>query len=425
MDKQNMEQFPEGQKDRYTLIINYPVLLAGGIETGLVAVMRHFLREGHRVIWITTREYSGNVAFKGLLDNPKLETVIWEKWSRMFGIPRISFQKEERVIMLSCCAMHYVIGEELKRRADVREFKHYYLVSHFTGEEYYPDQFMKTGLIKNALYRYWQKILTRMVDNDCLRGFAPEHLENYEAYYHVSVPDKAQKILPDFDGGDMCFDVENTEAREKERSDRFVITTCSRFEFPHKAYILGLVDAFRRLKANYPQVVLQIIGGGEGEAALRQKIFTLPAEMQKDIILTGVVSPDDLPGYYRNSHVIVGVAGAVATGAYCSIPSIVVRHYCDVCEAYGFYEDAWEKSLSEEPGEEITPLLEHCITMSAEEYLRHGEEGFLVELKDREAEPNYFFEQWDAKDTVTVQSLGDRLEGRLLYIITELKNRFD
>lgn len=415
----------ENRKEKYTLIVNYPVLLAGGIETGLAAAMRHFLKEGHRVIWITTTEYCRSVVFRSLAEDPGLETVIWEKWERLLGIPRISFREDERVIMLSCCAMHYVIGEELKRRTKVREFKHYYIVSHFTGEEYYPDLFMKTRPGRKLLYGYWQKVLNRMVENDCLRGFSTEHLENYEDYYHISVADKEKKIIPDFDFGPLQFDEENTGNRERERGERFVISTCARFEFPHKAYILGLVDSFHTLKQKYPQTVLQIIGGGEGEAELKQKIAALPEEIRRDIRLTGVVSPDDLWNYYLDSHVIVGVAGAVAEGAYSSIPALVARHYCSVCETYGFYGDAWEKSLSEEPGEEITPWLERCITMDREEYLRRGREGFLAELKDRDPQPDYFFQQWDARDTVTVRNFGDRLAGRILYVITELKNRFE
>ena len=56
MDKQNAgneKERNEKERNNYTLIINYPVLGAGGIETCLVALMRYYLKQGNRVIWLT------------------------------------------------------------------------------------------------------------------------------------------------------------------------------------------------------------------------------------------------------------------------------------------------------------------------------------------------------------------------------------
>ena len=361
MDKQNAgneKERNEKERNNYTLIINYPVLGAGGIETCLVALMRYYLKQGNRVIWLTTTRYRHNVAFKGLLETPGLEIVIWENWSRLFDAPRIVFGKNERVIMITCRAMHYIAGEALVRKAGTREFKHIYTVAHHSGPAYYPDRRMKTVLGKQLAYWYWKRILMQLVEKNCLFGFAPVQLDNYEAHYHVSIPNKMECLMP-FVGSELGeFDEENAAVREQERKNRFIITTCARFEFPHKGYMLGLVDSFCLLKEKYPHVVLQIIGDGENREALIEKVSNLPDKIRRDIILTGIVSPDNLNGYYKNSHVIVGLAGAIMNGARSGIPSIVVRHNCNECEAYGFYEDAFEKSLCEEPGEDITSLLE-------------------------------------------------------------------
>ena len=415
------------ENKKYTLVINYAVLGAGGIEVALVSLMRYYLREGHRVVWITTSRNRNDVVYKGLLEEPGLEVIIWEKWERLFGIPRISFREDEHVIMITCRAMQYIVGEELKRKAGVPDFRHFYAIAHYTGNEYYPDRYMKTALGKRIAYRYWKKIAERMDANGCLKGFSVEHLEGYEPYYHMSVADKERKLMPGVITEPLCFDEENTSRREQEREDRFVIVTCARFEFPHKGYILGLVDSFCRLKKKYPQAMLQIIGGGEGEPVLQKKIAGIPEEIRRDIELIGIVSPDELERYYKNAHLIVGLAGAIMNGALSGIPSIVVRHSCSVCEAYGFYAEAWEKSLCEEEGEEITPLLEHCVTMSREEYLQRGRDGFQTVQKELETDENEdcYFEQFDPKPAVTVQGFRERILGRALYVIMELKNRFE
>lgn len=422
-------KIPVEETKKETLIINYPNLTAGGIETHLAALMRYYLKEGHRVIWITTSQHYGTVVFKGLTEHPGLEIVIWEKADRYLSLPRIELEENERVIMFSYRAMQYVVGEELKRKAKTREFKHFYAVAHFTGESYYPDSAMKSTLGKQIVYRYWQKILKRMVANNCLMGFATVHLDNYEEYYQVPIANKTEKLVPFQDVEPISFNEQNTRNREQERRENFVITTCTRLEFPHKAYVLGLVDAYCRLKEKYPQVVLQIIGDGTGREKLEEKISTLAQNLRQDIRLTGTVSPDELDDYYKKSHVIVGLAGAIVSGAWSGIPSIVVRHYCDICETYGFIEDAYEQTLSEEKGEEITPFLEHCINMSAEEYLRHALTGF-----DRVQEsygdqpdclPDEYLRKWQTKDTVAVHNLFERIIGRFLYLVLELKNRFE
>lgn len=417
----------EKQREKYTLVINYPCLSAGGIETGLVSMMRYFMSEDHRVVWITTTKHQKEVAFKGITDNPKLEIVISEKCNRYFGTPHIQFQENERVIMITCRAMQYVVGEEIKRRAKTREFKHYYVVAHFTGSEYYPDKYLKSKWAQKLVYNFWKKIVSRLVENDCLRGFSLHHLDSYETYYQIPISDKKKKLWPLFESEDASFDMKNALQRCKERNEKFVITTCSRFEFPHKGYILGLLDAYKTIKAKYPQAALRIIGFGDGEAEVREKVGQLPEKMRADVSLPGMVSPDELERYYKDSHVIVGLAGAVAVGAQSGIPALVVRHYCYACETYGYFDDAFKKTLSEDKGEDIVPFIEHCITMSQEEYLHHAESGYaLISKGSKEtANPTYFFEQYNAKDDLTVRHLWEAAVGRILYIIMELKNRIE
>lgn len=413
-------------EEKYTLVINYPTLSAGGIEVSLAALMRYSLSEGHRVIWITTTHCLQEIAFTGIADDPRLEIVISERWNRYFGVADIRFQESERVVMISCRAMSYIVAEEIKRRARVRSFQHFFTVAHFAGSAYYPDRYLKHKWVRSIVFHFWKKIVSRLVENDCLRAFSLKHLECYEDYYGVPIPDKPDKVIPAFDFAHREFDLPNAENRARERSRRFVITTCSRFTFPHKGYLLGLIDAFRIIKAKYPYAELWIIGHGEGETALREKIGMLPPDAQSGVKMVGLVSPDDLQGYYKQSNLIVGLAGAIWDGAMSGIPSLVVRHYCYDCETYGYFGDASNKVLSEEQGEGIVPYIEATINMEQEAYIDHARKGYAAacDCDESEENPNYFFEQRNAASAITVYRPWEPILGRILYVMFMIRDRF-
>lgn len=413
-------------EEKYTLVINYPTLSAGGIEVYLAALMRYCLSEGHRVIWITTTRCLQEIAFTGIADDPRLEIVISERWNRYFGVADIRFQESERVVMISCRAMSYIVAEEIKRRARVRSFQHFFTVAHFAGSAYYPDRYLKHKWARSIVFHFWKKIVSRLVEKDCLRAFSLKHLECYEDYYGVPIPDKLDKVLPVFAVEHKEFDFQNTEERAGERGQRFIITTCSRFMFPHKGYVLGLVQAFGIMKEKYPYAELWIIGHGEGETQLQEKIGTLPQDVQSGIRMIGLVSPDELQDCYKRSHLIVGLAGAIWDGAMSGIPSLVVRHYCCECETYGYFEDAFEKTLSEEPGESIVPYIEACITMRQDEYVGHAQKGYAAACayKESEENPNYFFEQRNAASAITVYRPWEPILGRILYVMFMIRDRF-
>lgn len=420
----NIDGKEKQENPRYTLIVNFPGLSAGGIERGLAAIMRFFMQEGHRVIWLTTDQHLKKVAFNGIVDNPNLEIIRISKLQRSFGTPRIHFDREERVIMLSVHPTRYLIAEAIRRKASVREFRHYMLIAHYTGNNNYPDKVFKAPWLQKLVYRFYRRILKRILDNKALIAYSVRHLECYEEYYKIPIDNKKEQKLPNFSQDTNEFDLANVLRRCEERNDKFIITTCARFEFPHKGYILGLVDTFGSLKAKYPQVQLCIIGYGEGESELKARIAQLPEEMQKDITLVGMVSPDDLKTYYKNSHLIVGLAGAIGEGARSGIPSLITRHYCEKCETYGFFENAYTKSLSADEGEDILPYIEDAITMKPEEYIAHAQVAFESRMSRLNVNKEYFYQHKGA-DKQTVKWPLEALLCRLLYIMTGLIRRWE
>lgn len=403
-----------------TLVINYPQLHSGGIEVSLAALIKHSLNNGIRVIWITNHGSFKKVIDSKILGEDRLEIVFHEKINKILSVPEISFGSDEHVIMITCRALQYVVSERIKAKAHINDFKHFLIVAHFTGDEYYPDRCFKIG--QRFVYRFYRRILQRVVRNDCLRAFQEKHLECYEEYYKLMFPNKNRMVLDKLTP-EETFDFENTLTRSKERKDCFIITTCARFDFPHKGYLIGLIDEFARLKPYYKQIKLQIVGYGMGKTMLEEKINNLNDGIKKDIYLLGALPHDDLMECYKKSHLVIGLAGAVSDGARSGIPSLVVRHYSYNCEAFGFYFEASEKVLDEEPGDDIIPFIEKCITMNNADYISIGRYGYETVIAKKIYNPNYFFQQENAKNNITVKYPYEAIVGRILYVYSELKDK--
>ena len=407
---------------KYTLIINYPNLKLGGIEVNFVKLMRYSLKKGHRVIWITTQGGYDKAAFPDIISNGRLEICFYEKFERLFAIPDIKFHKGEKVVMLTCDVRQYVTVEALRRKACVKEFKHFLVIAHFTGNVYYPDRWFSGTFIHKFVYQYYQRIIKRVIQNDCLRAFSMEHLDAYEKYYHLTIKDKSLKILPDFEEEEP-FPVHNTKSRCKERAEKFVITTCARFAFPHKGYLLGLVDCFGSVKAEYPWISMQIVGYGDGEAELRKRIDAQPESVKKDIQLLGMVPNDKLKEYYAKSHLIIGLEGAAVDGVKCGIPTLIVRNYSESCETYGFCEEIGDLALRGEPGHNIIPYIIKGIQMKDETYMNYAVKGYEALQQKMKHNPNYFFQQEKAKSHSTVHFPVEAMLGRILNLTIFLREK--
>lgn len=412
------EHLPEKKKD--TLIINYDVMLAGGVETHFASLMKACIAKGYRVIWITSELFLKQVAFDGLVDNPGLEIIVTRSRLHFLDIPKISLAEDERVIMFTCEPLAYMVSEKIRMEAGTKKFLHYLAVPHFTGKSVFPDRYPKSKPMQKLIYHYLRRILGRTAASNCILGFAPKHLETYESYYQIPLAEKTKQVIPGYDMVFSSFDKENTKARCVERNEKFVITSCSRFEFPHKAYLLGLVDAFAKVKEKYPQVVLQLVGYGSGQQELENRIMALPESVRRDIHMLGMLSPEALEQCYKNSQLVVGLAGAVITGARCGIPSLIARHYNYDCETYGFFGDVPEKTLCEEEGMDIVPFIEDCINMDMETYLQHVEKAARVMEQHRNTEIPSLEDRFASTEKTCPKFVRNSLEmliAKVLYVV--------
>lgn len=375
----------------HTLIIDYPGLQPGGIEVYLSKLMKYALDQNDRVIWLTSPSGAENAFYKDVTEDPRVERVyVRQGWH--WDPIRIAFQKDERVTMISCEPLYFLKSESIRETADVASFHHFLLLPHFTGNAYYPERFFRSKPVR----RHWHRVMTRvaeaMVERGCIRAFSQQHLTAYEENYGVTIPDKPAKGLKGIKELDP-FSEEAALRKAKERAEEFRIVTCARFDFPHKGYILGLVDSFAALKKNHPQLKLVIVGYGLDENRLREKIAALPPEVSADITLTGALTLEQMKEEFYKGHLNVGLAGALFDGAACGIPSLLTRHYCEACETYGFIDGIEGNFLRNDPAEDVTVYVEQTLRMSDEEYVAHCRSSYGCVQERRSCHPEYLFEQ--------------------------------
>ena len=274
--------------------------------------------------------------------------------------------------------------------------------SYFTGTWYYPERTFKSKLLRNHLYKFMKKQAHKLVENDCVRAYSLKHLDAYEESYGVQIENKPEKVLKKIN---QITEYEEAyfENKAKTREKSFEIITCTRFDFPHKGFLLGLLEDFEELKAKYPQIRLTIIGYGKDEETLLNKIKTLSKEAQDDIVLVGKVNPGDLHNYFEKCHLNIGLAGALFDGAFCALPSLCVRHFTNSCETYGFISDMEGTFLRDDPAMEIKPFIEKMITANYEDYIKQTKRDFERAKSVKTNQPNYIFEQTNKSSESTVR----------------------
>lgn len=371
-------------------------MIPGGIETNFAKLMSYSMEQGYRTIWITDKKHYEKASFRHIVEDERLEKVFMGFSKKLFGgLPStLKFHKDEEVVMLTCHMDMFLLGERIRKKAKIEKFQHYLLVAHFTGKYDFPEQWFENGKLRNKTATYLKHVAKKLVENDCVRAFSLKHLEAFEKAYEVSIEDKTKKLWRGIDPVKE-FPQDMVEKKAAERSRKFNIITCSRFEFPHKGYLVGLINKYAHIKKRHPQVSLTIVGYGEGEFELKREIAALEPSEREDIRFTGMLDSDRLEEEYKKAHLNIGVAGALIKGVKMGVPSLSCRHYSYSCETYGFWGDARLKSLCSESGEDIIPYIDQCIECSDQAYVDCAKKDFEIKrAADLENyHPDYFFEQ--------------------------------
>lgn len=173
------------------------------------------------------------------------------------------------------------------------------------------------------------------------------------------------------------------KSRMQERKRLFTILTITRFKFPAKGYLLGLIDTFGKLSAKYPDIQLKIIGDGKGKKLVLDKIKSLPVDIQQKIEHIGNVPYDNLKEYFEMAHVFVGMGTTLLDAAGYALPGIVATAYQTGDLSVGLFSQNYDNlggniCLSDRRCSSFYKEIENILNMDDRQYYKEEENAYCT-----------------------------------------------
>lgn len=361
---------------KYALIIQKDNMGIGGIETNVAYDIKALHKSSYDVdfYWFTTDPSLLDPAFKPIFEEAKVKIVKTHKRFIWFRFDCDDIPNYDKVIIITYGLYDYLRDEKIKHFFEKKsnEIVSCLFIPHFKLRDCFLE-YEYRGFMRKIALKYSEQIYNFLLENGSLYFFAEKHLSTVKEKYNLSIVDNSKYLvkntweIPDFN---------EKLIRKKYHKDCFKIYTITRFDFPHKGYLLGLIDTFAELLSEYPNMTLNIVGYGEDEKILIKKINEKDEKVREAIKLIGKVSPLDLPKLFEDADVNVGVAGAILQGAINGVISLPVRHYSYKCETYGFLSNSISKTVSDEPGESIYNYLKEIIEFDEDQYVDMAYESY-------------------------------------------------
>lgn len=358
-----------------TLIINYSSMKLGGIETNIFMLVKALINAKTRIIWLCSKNLVVADCFKEIMLGDSVERVFCNThYFTWFKHDQIHFSPNENVIILSFSPIDMARSLEIKENNFSINVKCYYVMPHFTTNFLFLERNFPP-LIRVLIKQKLKKIFINWDLNSAFYFFSLRHLQEIEKVYGLSINYHEDKQWKTY-SKKRDFPISLVAEKSLTRKDVFNIITVGRFEFPHKGYIIGLVNEFATLKESYPQLKLFIIGYGNGEKLLKNIVSNFSIVVKSDIFFLGQVSPSELSGFFDRSHVNISVAGAVVDGAKNGLVSLPARHYSTNCEVYGYLPNSRNMTTDSTPGRPVGEYIKELIHMSEEEYIKKCKESY-------------------------------------------------
>lgn len=349
----------------------YDNLNIGGIQVYFFKAIELLQKQDYNILIYHEKKYPIDSAFSDIVAMPRIEMHSLKHFSRDL-IHRL--QNEDcNLAIFTFRMVDMVEAQKVRNKFKSARVDVFYYVPDFKGLDYYLED-MYADDEKEKVRLRLSRIFNVMNDNNQLRYFSPIHVTEVTQRYGITpkndklvyVPKIEQ--IPPFDE-ERCHRVFNNE--------KFNLLTISRFDFPHKGFIIGIIKAYGRLKKLYPQLCYTIVGYGKsGETRIKEEIALLDDVAQKDIYLPGRCTPDEMNNYYANANLNISLAGCFSQGVMHSTLSLPARHYTYEGEVYGFLPESKAMAMSDKPGLPAETFIEEVLNMDEETYVAKCKAGY-------------------------------------------------
>lgn len=358
------------------LIINYPDLNIGGIQRIIYNYFNTYVSKGYIGVWITHDFPDYDEGFKDIIENIM---IVKKRYAKDFFS---SMTGEDFSVILSFDLPNFVFNQVLVQEFSLNS-KNFLIVPNLVGNGIR----LENSDDLNAFDRL-SVIYNRLYNNGNVLFCDPNQEISLVEHYKIEKINKFQNNIIPYKVDIIAFDEKQVESHYKSNN----IITVSRFDFPHKAYLIGLIKAYEKMKLDYPELKLIVIGDGNGADEIKHAIVSCKHYARKDIVLVGTVPYNELPAYFIDAKVFIGLAGSVYDAVKCGLPAIITRHYSYECDAYGYYHDNYQKVVSTIEGVPVSYFISDVMSMSFDEYSSLAKKEYDTFYKLNNTSNSIFFE---------------------------------
>lgn len=402
---------------KQTLVVYYHRFGVGGIETNMANIMNNALQKNRRVIWVGNLNLNYDPAFSYIMENKKLEKVCINYSSiRPFPIPTLQFDVDEEVIVTVFSIRSLYLAYKLRETHRNTKIKIYYLVPLFTGRSIFLEQPFK-GALNRIIKNFTRNLYLRIYNDHNLHFFSNSFYKAIESTYDIRFNNPDKYCVPAVMSRTPLI-LENVISNY--RNKQFTIISAGRFEFPHKGFVLGLVESFTNIHQRHPNTKLILIGDGPNKNRLMDKIRVQPLSVQSAIEIRPPVSQDELIELMKRCNLNISVAGCAVLGAKAGVPTIPARHFCEQCEVYGLFPESKDMITSTAEGKPVEDYIELVIEMHESEYLKLAADTYHC-FDDVNTNTEYPFD-YDC-DTDYIPSKLEYFKVQLIYTMQRIVNQ--
>lgn len=357
------------KNDNRVFVFAHYTLKIGGIEVYLFEAARWLQQRGYRVM-IFTDNRPIDPTLLSMIDSDKVQ--ISHVWTMLAELTALMNNSNAHLTIYAFRLVEAGEAQKVRNALPLGRVDVFYCVPNFKGLPYYYED-AYSGKKKEKVRQRMASIFLQLHANNQIRYFSHVHITEMCGRYGYTEDDKAAVYVPK---------VEETPAFDEARcrrvwhSDKFNMLTISRFDFPHKGFIIGLIREYAKVKVRYPRLCYTIVGYGPGEQMIREEIARLDPKAQEDIHLEGRCAPEKMKDYFDQANLNISLAGCFSAGVRCSTLSLPARHFTYEGEVYGFLPESRSMTMSAEPGMPASQFIEQAINMDEETYVAKCKAGY-------------------------------------------------
>lgn len=359
-------------KMKRTLICCNQRFILGGIETYYIRMFEWAKKNGIRTVLVLQEKSEFDSYWNKILRELDVEIYFFQSglfYGKIHNSDgnEIVLGKDEKFTIITPTVRLYTIAQwMLKKHGGAGDCLFYV----------FDPVHIRITKVKWIRFIYQKLFLNKVWDNGLI--FMDEETLSYAERCYGVQNVSHEKIVR---LGKRFKELDNNLLEKKTEKYEFIILSVCRMQFPFKAYVLGLIDAFTNLEKKYKNIRLYLIGDGENVSQLYEKWKGLPIDLQSKIKLFGRVSYEDLKEYFHEASLYAGMGTTLIDAAEYGIPGIVASAYQTKDYSFGFFHEnpcILGGDTEEDGGKKyhMRDLLEQVLNVDRNKYLEIGRQTY-------------------------------------------------